>query len=118
MLTQPTDNQTCGARYERPGGAEPGDRIVKCLLLGHFGGIHRELEMSHWLATDPEPPIARVADLPCPKCGHTDVSLSYERVCHGWSKCPHWGGQQEHFHRSCRRCSYRWATDDVLGGAS
>lgn len=49
----------CGERYERPGGAEPGDRIVRCgLPAGHVGDVHAELdedgaEICAWLRSLP-----------------------------------------------------------------
>lgn len=64
------------------------------------------------------PPVTyvgpHVLDLPCPKCGHTDVTLHYygEYGCTRPS-CDQYAGP-EHFHRHCRRCSYEWSTNDVL----
>jgi hypothetical protein len=66
--------------------------------------------------------LQRVADLPCPKCGHADVSIAY---CDGCALRPLSSlignpddrcipGHPEHFHRRCRRCGYRWRTDDAL----
>jgi hypothetical protein len=52
-------SKTCGERYERPGGAEPGDRIVRCgLPAGHVSDVHAELdedgaEICAWLRSLP-----------------------------------------------------------------
>lgn len=34
--------QTCTAQYERPGGRQPGDRIVRCHLQAGHPGEHEE----------------------------------------------------------------------------
>ncbi len=73
--------------------------------------------------TDVAPPMARVPDRPCPKCGDKDVHVAYCDGCdlrpttstlgkYEDDRCSH--GDPEHLHRSCRRCSYRWRTNDVI----
>lgn len=68
------------------------------------------------------PTVPRVADWPCPKCGDPDVHVAYCDGCdlrptssalgaYEDDRCSH--GDPEHLHRNCRRCSYRWRTDDV-----
>lgn len=69
--------------------------------------------------------VPSVVDLACPKCGHSDVRIAYcdsSPTLRPWSSVvksheDDYCGMHdpEHFHRSCRRCSYRWRTDDTLG---
>jgi len=66
------------------------------------------------LSQDPwtgEPP-AQVPDLPCTRCGSPDVSIEY--CASDWGAIYPGNRDREHFHRTCRRCSYRWRTDDTL----
>ena len=65
------------------------------------------------------PPDPWAPDLPCPKCGGNDTAMRYCDGCNQRpalqdpdDRCGH--GDPEHFHRNCRRCSYRWRTDDVI----
>lgn len=62
------------------------------------------------------PAPGRVADLPCPKCGNSDVVMRYITATR-WQECVHVVCNHhgvEHFHRHCRRCGYQWTTLDVL----
>ena len=54
-----------------------------------------------------------VPHYPCPKCGNPEAALKYLR---SWNVvlCPTTGHDGEHFHRICQRCSFVWATYDVL----
>jgi hypothetical protein len=74
-------------------------------------------------ADSPQSSAPTVPDLPCPKCGGSDVNIAYCDGCdlrpysstirkYEDDYCSH--GDSEHFHRRCRRCSYQWRTDDVL----
>jgi hypothetical protein len=83
----------------------------------------RALESQITAAEEPVPPAPRVPDLPCPKCGHTGVSIAYCDACdrrpytssirkYEDDYCSH--GDVDHFHRACRRCTYRWKTEDAL----
>ncbi len=71
---------------------------------------------------------AKVADLPCPKCGGDDVRVRWQPragVTDGsHDRCRdvipdfyeserRWSVFVEHFHRHCQRCGYWWPTDDV-----
>lgn len=65
----------------------------------------------------------------CPKCGSPETRLAYcpplpvaflfdalERLeRHPDDDCT--PGEDEHFHRHCEKCGYRWKTSDVLGSA-
>lgn len=64
-----------------------------------------------------ESPSPMVADQSCVKCGSADTWLHYAHAnsvsdCTPSPRCPWWGGA-EHFHRGCRRCQYRWSTNEV-----
>jgi hypothetical protein len=74
------------------------------------------------LLTTPGPIV--VPTLACPKCGHEDTAMNYCDGCglrpyhavtgmHADDRCN--DGDLEHNHRYCRRCTYRWRTDDVIG---
>lgn len=71
----------------------------------------------------------KVPDLPCPKCGHEDVRMSFEDEAEQFSSWhDHCRGVVpmkysaryerdlfvEHFHRHCQRCRYWWPTTDAL----
>jgi hypothetical protein len=64
---------------------------------------------------------AGALDLPCPKCGCTDVRIRYCDGCQlrhyrsntlADDQCR--DGDPEHFHRTCARCTYAWRTDDAI----
>lgn len=63
MTTEPATPRHqafCPARYERPGGAQPGDRIVHCTLLeGHDGDHEETFTGSTWPATTAPQPKPR-----------------------------------------------------------
>lgn len=60
-------------------------------------------------------PPPQVPDLPCRKCGSADVGIEY---CSGdWLAIAPKNRDTSHFHRTCRRCSHRWRTDDALDAA-
>lgn len=59
------------------------------------------------------------ADARCPKCGHDDVATTYRQNGHEYACRDHRRGlagdgdacevcRDEHFDRTCRRCSYAW----------
>lgn len=86
-----------------------------------FSDAARELAAA--LTEDPFAAGRIVADLPCRKCGGNEVSVRYCDGCdlrattsvlskYPDDKCAH--GDPEHMHRACRRCGYRWRTDDVI----
>lgn len=68
--------------------------------------------------------------VPCPKCGNDDVHVRYQADykgpdCGSWSSSSFRCGkvseviargsdQDEHFHRTCRYCGFKWYTFDVL----
>lgn len=55
----------------------------------------------------------RVPDLPCQKCGDTEVRIRYCDGCRLKLYSDGCHGLPEHFHRQCLRCGYGWCTDDV-----
>jgi len=69
----------------------------------------------------PEPP--RIPDVSCAKCGSPEVRLRYEdgdghcdaKQCGQTSYADGRGYcREEHFHRTCERCLFRWTTWQVL----
>ncbi len=66
--------------------------------------------------------VELVPTLACPKCGHEDTGMNYCDGCYlrpmritgdyADDKCS--DGDLEHNHRWCKRCSYRWRTNDVI----
>ena len=59
-------------------------------------------------------PAAFASD--CPKCGFKDIATSYHprrSYCDPWSRFTFNAQDDEHLHRTCRRCGYDW-TDAVL----
>lgn len=65
----------------------------------------------------------RIPDAPCPKCGAADVRLRYEdgdghcnvKQCGATAYVAGRGYcREEHFHRTCERCLFRWTTWQVL----
>jgi hypothetical protein len=89
------------------------DRVTVRAVLDAIATAGYHLEVGEAVRTVIGPP-----DVPCPKCGSTDVQLAH---CGGragdanWTSCWQRG---EHFDRHCRRCHFRWRTFDVLGGGS
>lgn len=57
-MAEVEDAETCGVRYERRGGAMPGDRIVQCGRKPHaVRGSHREDATGFtWRSHEPAPP--------------------------------------------------------------
>ena len=118
-MTEPTEAITetaagiCGATAPNLLGAAGFDADWCVLLHGH-GGWHRSPLGTEWGRVPTEGP--RVADLPCPKCGDTDVVIRHCDPPRKWSSTRTCGGMSdpEHFDRTCQRCLYAWRTDDVL----
>lgn len=100
-----------------PAGMQSGSAEFQAFLADLIEQVGRHRPM----VVDPAPVVVttpRVPDVPCPKCGDTDVWLSYmaqepPTECTSSLRCD-WYGGREHFHRHCRRCGYLWSTDDVL----
>lgn len=64
----PTWVPLCVARYERRGGAQPGDRVVECILLPGHPGDHEDDTGTTWAAT-PRAPASPLDMWPCTGCG-------------------------------------------------
>lgn len=65
----------------------------------------------------------RIADVSCAKCGSPEVRLRYEdgdghcdtKQCGATAYVAGRGYcREEHFHRTCERCLFRWTTWQVL----
>lgn len=91
--------------------------------FGATPGGHRRFDLDEVADALERKPLKAVAMPPCPKCACADTSLAY---CDGCALRPSSSftgryvddrcqdGDPEHFHRCCRRCGYRWRTDDVI----
>lgn len=44
----------------------------------------------------------------CPKCGHTDISTQFRSFYSTFVGCVSGCPDEEHMHRTCRNCGYRW----------
>jgi hypothetical protein len=85
LIEPDPDTDPCSNRYQRPGGAQRGDRIVKCSLPAcHLGDHEEEPGGNTWPATyTPDPDCA--CDGKCRWCAH----MGCEACCDSYANGDH-----------------------------
>ena len=77
------EEETCRAQYERPGGRQPGDRIVRCSMHLHHSGNHAEWYEGEVAAEWPQTPSH--GEETCWVCGHACRDINGKGyVCAAW----------------------------------
>lgn len=99
-------------------------------MSGHRSDEYQNLHMIPApLSAPPAPPplpsgvrpndSPQTPDLPCPKCGSQRTKMMWcdgRGWIYGFGRALLCVQKDDHFHRGCLRCEYRWITEDVVTG--